>query len=61
MRICLTDLRDGMQNLSDRIEGDDRRKKFQDYFRKGLIATSTGDAAPSVRADEPSRKHAPVC
>jgi hypothetical protein len=57
----LTYLRDGMQNLSDQIEGDDQRKKFQDYLRKGLIATSTGDAAPAVRADEPSRKHAPVC
>ena len=57
----LTYLRDGMQHLSDQIEGDDQRKRFQDYFRKGLIATSTGDAAPSVRADEPSRKHAPVC
>ena len=56
----LTYLRDGMQHLSDQIEGDDHRKRFQDYLRKGLITTSTGDAAPSVRADEPSRKRAPI-
>ena len=56
----LTYLRDGMQNLSDQIEGDDQRKKFQDYLRKELIATSTGDVEPSVRADEPSHKRAPI-
>ena len=56
----LTYLRYGMQHLSDQIEGDDRRNHFQYYILKGLIATSTGDAAPSVVADVPSRKHAPI-
>ena len=55
----LTHLRDGMQHLSDEIEGEDQRKRFQDYIRKGLIATSSGDAAQRLLADGPSRKRAP--
>ena len=52
----LLHLRDGIQQLTNQMEEESHRRKLEEFFRKGFVEHSGGDASQSLPADEPSRK-----